>query len=184
MSFNRRALIGLFISGVVLFYLVMVNPLGERALASLDGASQLKQSSENIRMVFPYITMKDVLTGSPVWGVGISGKEVVESFTSLPFDLSTNFGNNNFAAMFTYLGLVGAVLFCVVQYYYFKRVLPVREIVMFSLFAFGLSQTMGAFESPRYWGYLFLFAGALQKSCILSAPLVPLKKVARREDLS
>lgn len=181
MVLYRRALIGLIFAGAVLSYLVVANPLGERVTDSLEGASRFERSSENIRMVFPYITMRDVLAGSPAWGVGISGKEVVESFTSLPFDLSTILGNNNFAALFTYLGVVGAVLFCAVQFQYLRWVLTLKHIFIYSVFALGLSQTMGGFESPRFWGYLFLFAGALQNNSAEKSPRIPSNKIKRVE---
>lgn len=171
----RRVFVGLVFVVFLTSYLVVANPLGSRVSESLEGASSFEKSSENIRMVFPYITMKDVLVSSPLWGVGISGKEVIESFASLPFDLSTILGNNNFAAMFTYLGILGSALFCTVQYRYFRWALPMKQVIILTVFALAFSQTNGGFETPRFWGYLFLFAGALRKSCVENTPRASFK---------
>lgn len=136
--------------------------LTERLLSSLEHTTTYAITSENLRIVFPYLTLVDILRASPVFGTGISGKEVIEAYSTLPLDPRYAFGNNNFAALFIYLGLVGSALFLLVFGAYLRR-RGIQNVLFLAVVVVGFSQGMGAFESPRFWGYVFLFIGVMQK---------------------
>jgi hypothetical protein len=135
--------------------------INQRLISAGLGAHTYQISSENLRMVFPYLTAVDVLGSSPFFGVGISGKEVIGSFSTLPIDPSDAFGNNNLAALFIYMGFFGAFLFVATFYQYLGRFLSSFHLLMLLILVLGLTQTMGGFETPRFWGYVFIFVGVL-----------------------
>lgn len=135
----------------------------DRLMHSLFETDISVVSSENLRMIFPYISMIDILKSSPFFGVGISGKELIGVYSSLPLDSSDAFGNNNLAAMFTYLGGLGGMLFIAVFYGYIGRIRISSKLIFIIMFI-ALTQMMGGFESPRFWGYIFLFIGVLRKA--------------------
>jgi hypothetical protein len=146
---------------ILIFSSGLFEQLIERIIAAVDGVKTYQISSENLRMVFPYITAVDVLGSSPFFGVGISGKEVIGAFSSLPIDPGHALGNNNLAALFIYLGLLGGGLFLISFYQYLSSFLTSFHLIMLGISVIGLSQMMGAFESPRFWGYVFIFIGVL-----------------------
>lgn len=123
---------------------------------SLDNAVELDLTSENLRIVFPFLTTLDVLGASPLFGVGISGKDVIPHFSRLSFNYSLI--NNNLAGLFIFLGLGGATLFIYVFRRYLKK-LGISNRGLLLIIFLGFSQMMGAFQSPRVWGYAFLFIG-------------------------
>ncbi len=136
--------------------------LMKRMTSSAEHAASYTVTSENLRIVFPYITLVDVMRGSPVFGTGISGKEVVEAYSTLPLDPALAFGNNNLAAMFIYFGAAGSALFLLVFIRYLRGK-GVENVFMLAVILTFFSQGMGAFESPRFWGYVFLFIGVMFK---------------------
>jgi hypothetical protein len=122
-------------------------------------------TSENLRLVFPYLTLVDVLRGSPFFGVGVAGKELVERYSSLPVDPSAALGNNALAWFFIYLGLVGSLLFIRFTLDYWRRA-RVGRIALLVVLVLALSQTMAGPETIKFWGYVSLFAGVVKKSSI------------------
>lgn len=134
-----------------------------RVVESTENVGTLKTTSENRRVVFPYVTLVDVLQRSPLFGVGISGKELVERYASLPIDPRYALGNNVLAMFVIYTGLAGALLFGSSIYSFWRRA-GVRNIALLVVLILALSQTMGGFETPRFWGYAFLFTGAVKMS--------------------
>lgn len=119
-------------------------------------------SSENRRLVYPFVTLVDVLKNSPFFGVGISGKELVGDYSSLPIAAEYALGNNVLAWFFVYLGVVGSVLFGMAVRYYWRR-MGINQPMLLVFLILALSQTMGGFETPRFWGYTFLFIGVVWK---------------------
>ena len=105
----------------------------------------------------------DVLQRSPLFGVGISGKEIIESYSRLQIDPKYALGNNVLAALVTYLGLGGAALFGKALFDYWRRA-GVGNIALLVVLILALSQTMGGFETPRFWSYVFLFTGVVRMS--------------------
>ncbi len=134
-----------------------------RVVESSENVGSLKTTSENRRIVFPYVTLVDVLKESPLFGVGISGKELVERYASLPIDPKYALGNNVLAMFVIYTGLGGALLFGGSIFGYWRRA-RVGNIALLVVLILTLSQTMGGFETPRFWGYAFLFIGAVKMS--------------------
>ena len=120
-------------------------------------------TSENLRLVFPYLTLVDVLRVSPFFGVGVTGKELIERYSSLPVDPSAALGNNALAWFFIYLGLVGSLLFIKFTLDYWRRA-RVGRIALLVVLVLALSQTMGGPETLKFWGYVSLFAGVVKKS--------------------
>ena len=179
----RYLRIGLFVIFLIvilalLFALGVFNSIILRFSMSIANVQGYTISSENIRMVFPYLTMIDVLRASPLFGVGISGKDIIGQLSTLPIDPSYAFGNNNFAALFIYMGIMGSILFVAVLYRYLVRLLSGTELLLFTLFVIGLSQTMGGFESLKFWGYIFIFIGVLKNSNL------PLKRYKHEKSAS
>lgn len=132
-------------------------------LAAAAGAGPLELTSENLRLVIPAITTFDVLSHSPLFGVGISGKEVIIQYSTLPFrDFVTEVRiGNNLALLLIYLGIVGASAYLWLWRWYARR-LQLPHVGALLVLALGLSQCMGGFETPRFWGYVFLAVGALR----------------------
>ena len=124
-------------------------------------------TSENIRLVFPFITMFDILQQSPFFGIGISGHDLVETYSSLPFDGLSAFGNNNIAAVFSYLGLVGGPLFFIILYKYVKSCIGYQSLLAFLMCYVGLCLMMGGLQTPRFWSYVFLFLAAIRRNPVV-----------------
>jgi hypothetical protein len=137
----------------------------ERVGESYQNLGSPNPTSENLRLVFPYLTLLDVLRGSPLFGVGVAGKELIERFSSLPVDPSAALGNNALAWLFIYLGLVGSLLFIKFTLDYWRRA-RVGRIALLVVLVFALSQTMGGPETLKFWGYVSLFTGVVKKSSV------------------
>jgi hypothetical protein len=116
-------------------------------------------TSENIRLYLPYMTAIAVIKASPFFGVGISGKRAAVDIANLLDDPSL-LVSNNVAALLTYFGIVGTAMLLYILYNYMKRT-GIRRVWLLFFLWFCLGQTMGGFESPRFWGYLFLLAGVV-----------------------
>lgn len=138
--------------------------INSRFSNAASGALIYEISSENLRIVFPYLTAADVLSSSPIFGVGISGKDVVGLFSTLPIDPGHALGNNNLAALFIYMGLVGGLGFIYFFYRYSRLSLAPSHQLKLMILVLGFSQMMGGFESPRFWGYVFIFIEVLRLS--------------------
>ncbi len=129
----------------------------DRVQEAVDNARTYAISSENLRVVFPAIATADVLSASPLLGVGIDGKAVIDQFSSLPiadFAGETQFGNN-FAFFLTYLGLAGAAAFTWIMARWLRASGVVYRLLA-AVVIVGLSQAMGGFETPRFWTWVFL----------------------------
>jgi hypothetical protein len=154
-------LLGFAVLALAVLNPVVISDLVLRLDDSLGGYSVLNPTSEQIRLVFPFITLVDVTKASPLFGVGISGKEVIDSFSSLPVAPDLALGTNALAAILTYLGILGSLLFIKVFRDYLLR-MKIREIALLIVFVLALSQMMSGVESPRFWGYVFLFIGLMK----------------------
>ena len=127
-----------------------------------NAGSATHLGSENRRLFFPFITVVDVIKNSPLFGIGISGKELVADYSSLPLDPEAAMGDNALAMFFMYCGLVGSPLFIKAVYDYWRR-MRIDQIMLLVVPILALSQTMGGFETPRFWGYTFLFVAVMWK---------------------
>jgi hypothetical protein len=136
----------------------MVANLVSRMSDFYQSLSVENTSSLNQRVLWPYITAFDVLRHCPLFGVGISGKEVVERFSSLPYSSIQVLGHNCFAWLLVYTGFVGATLFFKFFYNYLRSV-KVAHILPLTVLLIALANMLGGFETARFWGYAFLFIG-------------------------
>lgn len=132
----------------------------DRVSDAVENSLTLKLSSENVRITFPYITAVDVLTHSPALGVGISGKEVIPQFSSLPLDPTYMLGTNNLAALLIYCGLLGTY-FVIRAFCSYLASIGVKSFALVAVTTVVFSQMMGGFETPRMWAYLFVLFGAI-----------------------
>jgi len=127
-------------------------------------APTLASDSFGARIVIPLITLVEVMRSSPLFGVGISGKEVIERYAGLPLQPQEALGNNNVTTLFVYLGLIGAVLFVGIFVGYLRRnTFKLRQFMLLAVLVATLSLSMGGFETSRYWGYVFLLIGVMKK---------------------
>jgi len=184
---TRRLRVGLCAAGLTVALAALTaiavpqlaGALRERWERAVEESTTLEQTSENLRLVFPAITTVDVLAHSPVFGVGLSGKEVVASVSSLPFaDFVTDVQvGNNLALLLIYLGLAGTTAYLLLWRWYAKR-LDIQHVGALALLVLALSQCMGGFESPRFWGYVFLAVGAFRTAARRPASAPPLRPPA------
>lgn len=173
---NKNIFIPLMLVFVTVFFIALVSSLAgidysdfkivNRFLSMKNDSDGYQVTSNNMRIVFPFITMIDVLSASPLFGVGIGGNETVLDFTSLPFDEMTFvLGNNSLALIFINLGLLGGGAFIYFLYRYSKKNLGHSSTILFFILAVLLMQTMGGFVSPMFWCYLFILFGVIHISC-------------------
>lgn len=128
---------------------------------SFDSYSVLNPTSEEIRLVFPLLTAIGVLKASPLFGVGITGKEVIGEFSELPISPDLALGTNLLALLPIYLGVCGSLLFAWASWDYL-RATRIRETALLLVMLLAFSQMMGGLETPRVWGYVFLFVGVVR----------------------
>jgi hypothetical protein len=157
-----------------------ISTVGER-LASIDDPVQTESArptSEQKRVVIPYLTLVDTWLRSPLFGVGIGGKEVVPEMTSLQLDdPKVVLGNNAFAEIGVYLGLAGSVWFIALLWAQFRRS-GVRRIGLLAILIALFSQLMGGVVGFQYWGFIALIWGAMTVADHASSSLVPQTHVA------
>lgn len=111
--------------------------------------------------MYPYITLASTWVRWPLFGVGISGKEVVADNTDLDLRRSeVALGNNAMAEIGTYLGLVGGAWFVWLMLTQARQT-GVRRLFLLALIVALFSQLMGGMESFRYWGFIALLWGSL-----------------------
>lgn len=165
--FKLFAVFVLFLVSLVGFITVLeidlFSRLSQRTFDAIYYMGTLGVTSENVRLVFPFLTMIDVIKISPLFGVGISGKDIVIDITSLPYiDLPFLLGSNNFALMIIYLGVLGSTLFCISFYKYLKHKFNSKSIWLIGILVFCLMFMMGGFETPRFWGIVFCLIYSVQ----------------------
>jgi len=136
----------------------------ERLSMIWNGLGDYERTSASLRLVYPYVTLIDTWLNWPLFGVGISGKEVVADQTRLVLDRPIEaIGNNAMGELGTYLGIIGSFLFLFLMSRHLRHT-GVRRLGLMLLLVVFFSQLMGGLESIRYWGYVGLFWGALTVS--------------------
>jgi hypothetical protein len=124
-------------------------------------AQQLSRTSENLRVVVPYLTLVDTWARSPLFGVGIGGNEVVMERTKLRgIDPKFAMGNNVMAEFGIYLGLLGAAWFIYLLLTQASQ-MGVGRLGLLLLIGALMSQLEGGMVAFRFWGFMALFWGAL-----------------------
>lgn len=128
--------------------------------AALDKANE---SSERLRLVYPYLSAWDSIKTNPVLGVGVGGKRSLERYSSFTSRYDIAVGNNAFATIFIFFGAIGGVIFVLIFYRYIRRqsfdtILLLPSVVL-------LLNSMGGLETPRCWVYLaVLVAGGVLRA--------------------
>jgi hypothetical protein len=124
-------------------------------------AKRYTPSSEDQRLVYPYLTLVDTWSRWPLFGVGIGGKEVVMEHTTFKLgDPIDALGNNAMAEFGIYLGLVGGAWFIYLLLMQASQT-GVERLGLMLVIGTLISQLNGGVESFRYWGFVALFWGAL-----------------------
>ncbi|MDM8557611.1 hypothetical protein [Candidatus Parabeggiatoa sp. HSG14] len=135
--------------------------LSGRLTAMIEG-----EGSTIIRVVAPPLITFDVLKEYPMWGAGITGKEMVADkvFYRLTDDFgltyitdiewATNMVTNAFWLHWIYLGLFGGILM-VWAIYRLMKVLGVKHYLYCLFLILIFSQTMGGYVGARTWMILF-----------------------------
>lgn len=119
-------------------------------------------TSETLRLVNPYITLVDVLREAPLFGVGIGGTDKITDYSSMRYPVSMAVGNNGFANLFIYFGLMGSALLIVGVAGYLKQK-NIDDRFMLAVLMIGLLHTMGDTWTIRAWAYFFLYVAVLRK---------------------
>lgn len=136
--------------------------LGERlerfspdVIFSTDTAVDVdNEKSERLRLVYPYISAVDSLGVNIISGLGVSGKRSLAIYSSISPLYEIAMGNNAFASIFIFFGLVGGALFIYGVTIFVKLKTGSGFNLGFALVVFCFMQTMGALESARFWAYL------------------------------
>lgn len=121
---------------------------------SFDTANE---KSERLRLVYPYIAALDAISVNPISGLGISGKRSLAIYSSVSPIYEIAMGNNAFASIFIFFGVVGSAIFFWIILSYLKVRSGLDLYLLLTIFVF--MQTMGALESARLWVYLGLIVG-------------------------
>jgi len=149
----------IIVSIIILSVMIQGDVVSKRFNMENFGDDVGVNSSDNIRLYLPYTTAIAVIKASPFFGVGISGKRAAVDILNFSYDPSF-LVSNNVAVLLTYFGCVGTAILLYIFYYYMKRT-GIRRVWLLYFLWFCLGQTLGGFESPRFWGYLFLLAGVV-----------------------
>ncbi len=158
-------LVVLCIGGVITLFIVMHEEVSSMlarlsVLASSQDASSTV-SSVAVRMIYPFITLADVLSENPYFGVGIGGTEAISQYATLQLPLGLAVGNNGLSNLIVYFGLVGVFLLMVsIAWYCIKK--GIRDVLLLFFILLGLLQTMGDAWTIRLWAYFFLFVSVMR----------------------
>jgi len=136
----------------------------ETVTESSAGSDSEEVTADSRRVVLPYLVLVDTLFRSPLFGAGVGGKEVIATARNMSESSSTMvIGNNAFAALGIFLGLVGGGLFIYLLLRH-MRYTGVHRLGLMVLIVALFSQLMGGIDTFRYWGFIALLWGALAVS--------------------
>ena len=128
--------------------------------ASME-APGTRATSEQRRIVYPYLILADAWSRWPLFGVGIGGTEIIARYSSVAVDSERSpLGNNSMAELWIYLGALGGAWF---TYLVLReaRETGVKRLVLMVTIVVLFSQLMSGVATFRYWGFIALFWGAL-----------------------
>lgn len=130
-------------------------------------------SSVNVRVLYPILTMLDVIQQYPLFGIGVGNKEELISISSFyAFNSNQDLINENIllgsfalARMIIYFGLLGTLIFLLII---FNTVLTInfKQFFRFCIVCFVLVFSLGTFEGMYFW---FLLAISYRSSQINEA---------------
>lgn len=121
-----------------------------------SGSDKQNEKSERLRMVYPYVSAIDSIKENPFFGIGIGGKRSLAIYSSFTTEYDIAIGNNAFATIFAYYGVVGA---CLLFASYFLFCVINKINIFFSCIAILIfMQGMGGLETPRCLIFLSLIS--------------------------
>lgn len=121
---------------------------------SFDAANE---KSERLRIIYPYTAAYDSISVNPISGLGISGKRSLAIYSSVSPIYEVAMGNNAFASIFVFFGLIGGGVFILIFLKYLSATCGIGAPLLLTIFIF--LQTMGALESSRLWVYIGFIVG-------------------------
>ena len=122
---------------------------------------QFEKSSENLRVVYPYVTLLDTWSRWPLFGVGFGGDDVVMEHSVIQgVDPKYAMGTNAAGELGIFLGLMGGTWFLWLLMRQVKQTGAQRLGLLLAILAM-FSQLMGGLATFRYWGFVAMFWGAL-----------------------
>jgi len=166
-----QLLLGILIF-IILFFTLFTSQVSEKIVDRLQSRLIEEVTEEGnssySRIYVAYVdALPTALTYNPFFGVGYGGKQKMVVITGNEgADIKDRGqmegieGANAFTRFFVYFGAIGGIMVLYAIFKYFKS----QSIRYFGLFIFIwilFSQTLGTFETPRYWVYLALVAGTL-----------------------
>lgn len=120
-----------------------------------------RMSGDERRVILPYSMLVETWLGTPLFGVGIGGKEVLAQRSGTARSSSSMIkGNNALADIGIYLGIVGGTMFMVLLWRQARRSGVMRMGLLTVIFVL-FSQLMGGIDTFRFWGFIALLWGAL-----------------------
>ena len=138
--------------------------IDESAVTDMDessGESTERLGGDERRVVLPWVTLADIWRQWPFFGVGVGGKEFVAEYRNLSESNPTLVvGNNAFASIGIFLGIVGGTMFVLLVLAQ-ARNSGVRRVGLLAVVVILFSHLIGGIDSIRYWGFVALLWGAL-----------------------
>jgi hypothetical protein len=123
-------------------------------------------SSIYVRVIVPYgITLPQVFSEYPLWGVGFGNYGYINLLFGYPFDYLEQDsvfiqGANGFVTLIVYFGIIGtSFLFSLLVA--FTRYNKIKYPVLCILYIVIMSQILGGISTPRYWGFIAVFFAAV-----------------------
>ena len=156
----------------ILLSIIFVAVFGESTLSTVTqrldrigdttAGGQLDVTSENLRVVFPYLILFEVWSQWPVFGAGIGGKEVVAEgiFVLQGADPRVGLGTNGLAQGGIYLGILGVAWFLWIFLRHAGHI-GIQRLGLLLVLVGLMAQLQGGVDSIRFWGFISPLWGAL-----------------------
>lgn len=155
----------LLFSTFFLFYSLVSSSIVSR----INSEIQNSNTSIYVRVVYPYFEILPYsLINKPFLGFGFGGRDVFlqsrygQGVTTEHVSLDFTEGANAFVRLILYLGLFGtiAVFWAFIN---FCNIGGRANIFLFVICWFLLAQTLGTFETVRFWGYTFILLSVITR---------------------
>lgn len=140
-----------FVVGAVFSAFSSPGDLGRFDLEQLNvayaGSDKQNESSERLRITYPYVSAIDAIRVNPLLGLGVGGKRSLERYSSFTDQYDIAIGNNSFATIFVFWGAFGGIAILLI-YLNFLRMYGASLLVVCPLL-FLQMQAIGGLETPR-----------------------------------
>lgn len=157
-------------ASIILLFFFFFSGLGNK-ISSKIGDRLITQSTQKgessyLRLFVGYsFTLPAALSYNPFVGVGFAGRNILVNITGNPgVDPSDRAamevieGANSFSRFFVYFGLAGGFLMILIFRKYLKKY-SIKDLLILFVIICLFAQTIGTFETPRFWVYVFLLFG-------------------------